>query len=98
MDLAERDSELRLLGEHLQSAAQGQGRCVLLSGEAGIGKSSLLKGFARRSADASVWWGGCDALQTPHPLSALHDIARTSQPEFASLLGRSSDRAALFAA
>ncbi len=89
MDLVERDSEFRLLEELLQAAAEGGGRCVLLSGEAGIGKSSLLKALARRPACAawSLWWGGCDALQTPHPLAPLHDIGRACQPGFASLLG-----------
>ncbi|MES1264085.1 MAG: ATP-binding protein, partial [Variovorax sp.] len=98
MDLVERDAELRLLEEHLQAVTQGRGRCVLLSGEAGIGKSSLLTALAKRPAGSAcaLWWGGCDALQTPHPLAPLHDIARACQPRFTALLGRADARAPLF--
>ena len=71
---------------------------MLVSGEAGIGKTSLLKALAERRGHATLWWGACDALQTPHPLAPLHDIARSADVQFRALLGAQGDRALLFEA
>lgn len=40
--------------------------------------------------------GACDALETPHPLAPLYDIARSSDAHFGAQLRAGSDRAALF--
>ena len=74
--LLERVAFSQALVESLASVAAGEGRVVLVSGEAGIGKSALVRSFcdARRDA-ARVLWGACDALGTPRPLSPLTDIA-----------------------
>jgi predicted ATPase len=40
--LLERDAELRRLQEPLRQAGRGRGSVVLVSGEAGIGKTSLV--------------------------------------------------------
>ncbi|MBI1743484.1 tetratricopeptide repeat protein [Candidatus Acetothermia bacterium] len=37
-----REAELQQLTQHLTRATQGQGRCVLISGEAGVGKTRLI--------------------------------------------------------
>ena len=47
MRLIERESQLAALHEYAREASQGQGRLVLVSGEAGVGKSVLLDEFAR---------------------------------------------------
>jgi len=96
MELVERDAALQVLGECLRSVACGAGHTALVAGEAGIGKTSLLKALAARRGEATLWWGACDALQTPHPLAPLHDIARSAQVRFRSLLGDDASRAALF--
>jgi DNA-binding CsgD family transcriptional regulator len=63
-----------------------EGRMVLLTGEAGIGKTTV----ARRLADkvqGPTWWGQCDPLTTPRPLSPLLDIvddASTGLPDLFS--------------
>jgi hypothetical protein len=44
----------------------------------------------------AVWWGACDALQTPHPLAPLLDIARETDTRFAPYLD--GPRHALFEA
>src|SRR5918994_1396759 len=76
MDLLERSSALGELGGLLAATATG-GRVVLVAGEAGIGKSSLVRQFAERhSAHAWFLLGACDPLLTPRALGPLHDIAR----------------------
>ena len=47
------------------------GRLILVGGEAGVGKTALVRAFAdgRR-----VLWGACDPLHTPRPLGPLLDI------------------------
>ena len=91
--LIERDEALLTVRSHLQAAANA-GHVVLLSGEAGVGKTSVLRAIA--AASPAVWWGECDALQTPQALSPLLDIARHNDPHFASAL--KGPRAALFEA
>jgi len=98
VELIERESEIRLLEERMRQVAGGGGHVVLLGGEAGIGKTSLLHLLTQRSTGAALWWGVCDALQTPHPLAPLHDIARTADVGFRALLAPEADRAALFEA
>ena len=54
----------------------GRGRMVVVSGEAGIGKTSLVRQFCDRVEGAGrVLWGACDVLFTPRPLGPLVDIA-----------------------
>ena len=38
------------------------------------------------AAGGPVWWGACDALDTPHPLAPLLDIAREVCLRFAVAL------------
>ena len=96
MDLIERGEALGRLQQRLEAARHGLGHTVLVGGEAGIGKTSLLKALASARGDARLWWGGCDALQTPHPLAPLHDVARTTDVAFRRWLSAEGDRAALF--
>src|SRR5512132_4720949 len=98
MNLLERSSALGELGGVLAATAAG-GRVVLLAGEAGIGKSALVRRFAeRQSADARFLLGVCDPLLTPRALGALHDIARQTGGRLAELLAAGSSREQLFAA
>jgi predicted ATPase len=75
--LLERDAELRRLRETLRGAGQGRGSVVLVSGEAGIGKTSLVGAFTREaSGTARVLVGACDDLVTPRTLGPFRDMAR----------------------
>lgn len=75
-ELLERELPLRSLTAALDAAGQGQGAVVVVSGEPGIGKSTLVSGFAAGVADrARVLVGLCDELTTPRPLGAFRDIA-----------------------
>jgi DNA-binding NarL/FixJ family response regulator len=101
MDLVERDDALGALREAVAQAHRGQGRCVLVHGEAGIGKSSLLKAAFRTPLAAPsprVLWGGCEALFSPRPLGPLYDMAPALTPSVRALLGQDGQRSELFAA
>jgi DNA-binding CsgD family transcriptional regulator/tetratricopeptide (TPR) repeat protein len=74
--LLERDDALALLAEALNEARLGFGRVVLIGGEAGAGKTSLVRAFcARLEPHTRVLAGACDALSTPRPLGPLLDVA-----------------------
>jgi DNA-binding CsgD family transcriptional regulator len=97
MALLERESELVSLHAWLDDAAAGDGCIVLVSGDAGIGKTSLLRQFAEEQGKArQVLWGGCEALFTPHPLAPLYDIARQAGGEFPSAIAAATQREAVF--
>jgi len=51
--LLEREYPLRELDTALKEATAGEGRVALVSGEAGIGKTSLVEQFARERRDAA---------------------------------------------
>ena len=95
-DLVERGAAVEALDGCLQTVREGSGQIVLVCGEAGIGKTSLLRQFASQHPRVPLWWGACDALQTPHPLAPLLDIARENHPRFAAQLA--GPRPALFEA
>ena len=73
--LVERDEFLEALERMLVSAVAGSGAVVVVSGEAGIGKTSLVEEFARVERGVRLLWGWCEALFTPRALGPLYDIA-----------------------
>lgn len=82
--LLERGALLGELGQRLDEAVQRSGSLVLLAGEAGVGKTSLVRPFADSLyGSAQVVEGACDPLTTPRPLSPLHDFAADPDFEFA---------------
>jgi DNA-binding CsgD family transcriptional regulator/tetratricopeptide (TPR) repeat protein len=97
MMLLERDELLTSLQVLLRNAAAGQGVLLFLEGEAGIGKTSLLRSFAEsQRAHLPVYWGACDALQTPRPLGPLFDIAAQIKGELQSALHGNVERLRVF--
>lgn len=72
--LLERHHVLESLTEYAYSARGSEGRLVLISGEAGVGKSSLVEQFELATPDARWARGACDGLFTPRPLGPLFDI------------------------
>ena len=99
-ELLERAGEFAVLEESLVAVREtSRGRLVLVSGEAGIGKTALLREFCEASSgSARVLWGGCDSLFSPRALGPLIDIAEATGGELASSLesgARPSDVAAV---
>jgi DNA-binding CsgD family transcriptional regulator/tetratricopeptide (TPR) repeat protein len=76
-DLLERSDELSALGNYLEDVQRSsRGRVVLVGGEAGVGKTALLRRFCERCGKAArILWGGCDPLFTPLPLGPFLDVA-----------------------
>ena len=98
MMLLEREPVLASLRQYAHEASQGEGRLVLIAGEAGAGKSVLVERFQRDLPDAIWSWGACDGLSTPHPLAPLFDLARDLGGTLEDLCRGQPERDELFAA
>ena len=100
MDLLERAEVLAELTDALAEVRVGgrTGRLVLVSGEAGIGKTSVVDRFCRElPPDVRVLTGRCDDLSAPRPLGPLLDIARSVGGHLREVVD-SPDRRAIFEA
>ncbi len=96
--LLERSEALQTLHDALARARGGNGEVVLLSGEAGIGKTSVVRRFAdEKPSGVRTLWGACEALFTPRPLGPVHDIVRDLGGARLERLEGGPDRLALFA-
>ncbi len=93
--LLERGDALEWLERAFTAAGSGAGQIVALTGEAGVGKTSVLRQFAAgHDRDADVRWGACDPLATQRPLAPLVDVARGAP--WLDLLERASQRSLIF--
>jgi DNA-binding winged helix-turn-helix (wHTH) protein/tetratricopeptide (TPR) repeat protein len=73
--LLERDELLAHLAAALDAASAGAGRVVLVAGDAGLGKTSLVQQFAKDAANrAIVLTGAADDLTTSRPLGPVRDV------------------------
>jgi DNA-binding CsgD family transcriptional regulator/tetratricopeptide (TPR) repeat protein len=98
MRLLERELALASLAGYAREARQGDGRLVLVAGEAGVGKSALLEQFQCDLPDAQWSWGACDGLFTPRPLGPLFDLADRLGGELLDLCRARAGRDELFGA
>jgi predicted ATPase len=88
-ELLEREAALDGLRAALADAARGEGRIVLVAGEAGIGKTSVVRAFlADLAGDGGVrvLRGACDHLVTPRELGPFHDLAPLARPALRTAL------------
>ena len=97
--LLERSPDLAAL-ERAAAAAQTPlgGRLVLVAGEAGVGKTALVRAFCAAREGTRVLWGACDALLTPRPLAPVTEIAGQADGELAKIVGAGAAPADLLAA
>lgn len=97
VDLLERAGELATLVERLGQVSNA-GHLVLVSGEAGAGKSALVKKLLDDHLDGCrALIGRCDDLFAPRPLGPLADIARENPGRLSESLA-SGDQGASFEA
>ena len=98
MELIERADYFSSLEAQLDKTIMGKGHCVFISGESGIGKTSLVNSFCQaHKDDYAIYTGLCDALFTPRPLAPLYDIAWQISEEFGQISQTYEDRTTLFA-
>jgi hypothetical protein len=87
-ELLERSDHLSTLADSLAAiAGTARGQLMLVSGEAGVGKTTLLRRFCDdHRGSARILWGACDPLFTPRPLGPLLDVAETAGGELADVV------------
>ncbi|GAA4462422.1 ATP-binding protein [Phytohabitans houttuyneae] len=66
--------------EWITALAAGRGRAVLVEGEPGIGKSSLMRAAAddAKTAGCQLFWASCDELSQAFPLLPLLDALESA--------------------
>jgi ATP/maltotriose-dependent transcriptional regulator MalT len=97
-ELFERAADLAALEEAVASVrTSGAGSLALVSGEAGIGKTSLVRALCGRAA-VDVLWGSCEPLFTPRPLGPFVDLAEAAGGSLAARIDEVSGPADLTSA
>ena len=99
MAFLERAAALVQLHSWFQDAALGRGHLVFVSGEMGIGKTTLVDRFTDLIEDrARLVKIPFDGLSIPAPLGPLFDVARYLGPKVERLLDAESPRSEIFRA
>ena len=81
--LVGREEDLAFLQGRWQAAAAGRGGLVLVSGEAGVGKTRLVEEFAQGVGGwgGRVLWGRCFEFERVLPYQPVADAVRTILPD-----------------
>lgn len=99
MPLLERERQLAILAALLDEAASHAGRLLLIEGEAGVGKTTLLGHFREAVTPVTpVFIGRCDPLSTPHPLGPFIEIVAALRGQTQDLLRAGAPRDEVFRA
>jgi len=97
MNLLEREKFLSELNGLFIDVQTKNGFIVAISGEAGIGKTSLVEHFTNQIENqARVLWGTCDDLFTPRPLAPLYDITDQLDTRIVNQLDSGKPRPSIF--
>lgn len=86
--LLEREDQVARLRAAVVEAISGSGKVVLLTGEAGVGKTALVERVAAGCDEVRVWAGSCERLFTARPLGPLADIASKEGGPLGAVIGR----------
>jgi DNA-binding CsgD family transcriptional regulator/tetratricopeptide (TPR) repeat protein len=87
MRLLEREPQLASLGGLFERASRGAGACAILFGEAGVGKTALIRQFIDQlPAGTPRLVAGCEALFVPRPMGPFVDLAEQWPPGIALAL------------
>jgi len=98
MLLLERDKQLAQLTRWHEASETRGGCVVLVTGEAGIGKTAIVSEFIRRrGAGVRALWGACDPLSTPQPLGPLSDVSRQVGGALLEAMTHGTNRDRIFA-
>ena len=98
LPLVGRRDEVQALQQHLTRAIAGHGHCVLVTGDAGVGKSRLLQALGAEAAARGVLVaaGSAYAVESGVPYGAfanpLAPALRRLDPSVITLLARGADR------
>ena len=86
--LLERDASIAALTGLLSDVrASSRGRLVIVAGEAGVGKTALLRAFCETvRSPVRVLWAACEPLRTPRALGPLLDVAESVGGDFQELV------------
>jgi predicted ATPase len=89
-ELLERSEHLKVLGDSLARVlSTSRGRLVLLRGEAGVGKTAVVRRFCEEQGPPTrILWGACEALFTPRALGPFVDVAQITGGELEELVER----------
>ncbi len=99
MRLLERQNFLDELTRIAETVKQSSGKTVLVTGEAGVGKTSLIKYFTDYlNSGTEVMLAACDDLFAPRPLGPLYDIAYQVKSDLVKKLTGQANRADIFSA
>lgn len=81
-----RDADLEVLAGRLNGAFAGFGRMVLIAGDAGVGKSAVLRLHAARARDAGARFlsGECVEVEARRPFGPFVQILRSIDREFST--------------
>jgi DNA-binding CsgD family transcriptional regulator len=97
VDLLEREEPVAALEHALAETRAGEGRFVLVSGDAGVGKTALVRALcAEHAGETRFLVGACDGLRTPRPLGPFADIARTTGGRLGQLVAEGAAGGSVF--
>lgn len=86
MPVLERAGQIATVREAVATAKGGEGSLLLVAGEPGVGKTTLVRAAVDQlPGRVGCWWGACDPLATPRPLGPWEDMA-VREPALASVL------------
>lgn len=97
MELLERNEQIKALSEAFRRVQEGVGKTIFIEGEAGIGKTALVRTFLEELQSPHLLLEGfCDSLYAARPLGPIFDIAADLDGDFRNLLRENASKNDIF--